>query len=161
MVLSRRFPMRRTIALLSFLAAVSVSAATLPSLFYKAKEQFRLASYADALKSLDMLDKESEQPGNEAYRAQLAPALAFYRGACHAALGHADEARSYFLTYLAYTPNPTLDPSMYPPKVIAALNDAHKVAQENGQKANRPAADQPAETGSFAAAYRAFKYDGQ
>jgi len=153
--------MRRTIALLSFLAAVSVSAATLPSLFYKAKEQFRLASYADALKSLDMLDKESEQPGNEAYRAQLAPALAFYRGACHAALGHADEARSYFLTYLAYTPNPTLDPSMYPPKVIAALNDAHKVAQENGQKANRPAADQPAETGSFAAAYRAFKYDGQ
>src|SRR5262249_13982317 len=104
--------MRRFIAFLLFLTAVSVSATTLSSLFYRAKEQFRLASYMESLATLDAVETESERPGNEASRAQLAPALAFYRGACHAALGHADDARKYFEIYLAYQPNPTLDPSL-------------------------------------------------
>jgi GWxTD domain-containing protein len=155
--------MRRLLVSLLFLASASVYAATanLPSLFYRAKEQFRLASYVQSLATLDAIEKESENPGNEAYRSQLAAPLAFYRGACHAALGHAEEAQKYFELYLTYQPNATLDPSLYPPRVIAALNEARKSAQQNDQKANRPAPDEPAETGSFAAAYRAFKYDGQ
>src|SRR6516162_881470 len=154
-VVSRRYPMRRCLASLLFLAAVSASAATLPSLFYKAKEEFRLANYTESLKSLDLLQQESEKPGNEAARAQLAPALAFYRGACLAALGRADEARESFETFLAYQPNPTLDPSLYPKKVIAALEDARKNLQT--QKASKPAgaysssSDDTADTGTFAA----------
>lgn len=147
--------MRRLILPSLFLAAATAAAATLPSLFYKAKEEFRLAAYTACLTTLDKLQKESELPGNEAYRAQLAPGLAFYRGAAQAALGQADEARANFEIYLAYQPNASLDPSLYPPRVIAALGDARK----NLQKPARPAPDQPAETGSFAAAYRAFRYD--
>jgi GWxTD domain-containing protein len=153
--------MRRYLASLLFLAAVSASAATLPSLFYKAKEEFRLANYSASLATLDVLEKASAEPSNEAARAQLAPALAFYRGACLAALGRADEARESFETFLAYQPNPTLDPSLYPKKVIAALEDARK----NVQKAPKPpgayssSSDAPADSGSFAASYRAFRYD--
>ena len=64
------------------LVALSASATTLQSLFYKAKEEFRLTAYANSLATLDKLQAESERPGNEADRAQLAPSLAFYRGAC-------------------------------------------------------------------------------
>ena len=157
--------MRRYLASIFFLAAVSVSAATLPSLFYKAKEQFRLANYAESLKTLDLLQKESDQPGNEAARAQLAPGLAFYRGACYAALGRADEARESFETFLAYEPNPTLDPSLYPKKVVAALEAARKDLRSAPKPASAsavPAAPQPpAASGTFAAAYRTFRYDPQ
>lgn len=142
----------------AFAFAVPSSAATLPSLFYKAKEQFRLANYEGALATLDTLQAESDKSGNEAYRAELAPALAFYRGASYAALGRADEARASLETYLVYQPNASLDPSLYPKRVIAALDDARKALRE--QKTELAAAPQaPAETGSFATAYRAFKAD--
>ncbi len=148
--------MRRilTPSLLLLLVAVSAAAATLPSLFHQAKEQFRLAAYADCLATLDRLEAESKLPGNEAYRAQLAPGLAFYRGASQAALGRTDEARSNFETFLAYQPNASLDPSIYPPRVIAALEETRKGLQKPAP--GQPAATGPAQTGSFAAAYRAF-----
>jgi GWxTD domain-containing protein len=142
---------------LALVVATSAAAATLPSLFYKAKEQFRLANYEGALATLDTLQAESDRPGNEAYRAQLAPALAFYRGASYAALGRTDEARVSLETYLTYQPNATLDPSLYPKRVIAALDDARKAVRAHGAAPAAPQA--PAETGSFAAAYRAFKPD--
>ncbi len=151
-------PSALLVAALAFAFAVSAPAATLPSLFYKAKEQFRLANYEGSLATLSTLQAECDQPGNEAYRAQLAPALAFYRGASYAALGRADEARANLEAYLVYQPNATLDPSLYPKRVIAALDDARKALRE--QKPGPAAApDTPAETGSFAAAYRAFKAD--
>lgn len=153
--------MRRFAASLAFLAAASLAAATLPSLFYKAKEEFRLANYAASLQTLDRLQAEAERPGNEAYRAQLTPALAFYRGACFAALGRVDEARSSFETYLAYVPNPALDPSLYPHRVIALLDETKKSLQQKRSAPTTEApsakAASPAETGSFFAAYRAFK----
>ncbi|HYX19917.1 MAG TPA: hypothetical protein VFA98_03635, partial [Thermoanaerobaculia bacterium] len=153
--------MRRCVGLLFLLAAASVSAATLPSLFYKAKEQFRLANYSASLETLDQLQAEADRPGNEAYRAQLAPALAFYRGACYAALNRTDEARASFETYLAYTPNPSLDPSLYPHRVIALLEETRKTSGQKKTDAASPAnassPASPADTGSFAAAYRAFK----
>jgi GWxTD domain-containing protein len=155
--------MRRYLVSLVFLAAVSASAATLPSLFYKAKEQFRMANYAESLKTLDLLQAEAEKPGNEAARTQLAPGLAFYRGACYAALGRTDEARLSFETFLAYEPNPTLDPSIYPKKVIAAVNEARKDLEKAPKPGPAPGAapapQNPAETGTFAASYRAFKYE--
>jgi GWxTD domain-containing protein len=146
--------MRRLLApsaLLALALAVTASAATMPSLFYKAKEQFRLASYADCLLTLDKLEAEADRPGNEAARSQLAPSLTFYRGACLAALGRTDDARASFEAYLTYQPNVSLDPSLYPRRVIAALEDARKGMQKPAQ-----APQVPAESGSFAAAYRAF-----
>jgi GWxTD domain-containing protein len=151
---------------LAFLAATTASAATLPTLFYKAKEQFRMANYAESLKTLELLQQESEKPGNEAARAQLAPGLAFYKGACLASLGRAEEAREALEVFLSYEPNPTLDPSVYPKKVIAAIADARKDLEKSPKAA--PASDaasapvpasSPAETGTFAASYRSFKYD--
>jgi GWxTD domain-containing protein len=118
-------------------------------LFLKAKEQFRLAQYEPALVTLDALAAEAEKPGNEKYRAQLPAGLAFYRGACFAALGRTDEAREKFETFLTYQPNASLDPSAYPPKVIAALDDTRR--QMNVEKEN------PAETGTLAASFRAYQ----
>ena len=113
--------MRRVLlaACLLLLIAVRVPAQNLQSLFMKAKQQFRLANYTGALKTLDRLQADSQQPGNEAARSQLAPGLTFYKGACLAALGQADAAREEFELYLSYQPNPSLDPSLYPHRVIA------------------------------------------
>ena len=118
-------------------------------LYLKAKEQFRLAQYEAALVTLDALAAEAEKPGNEKNRAPLAAGLAFYRGACFAALGRADEAREKFETFLTYQPNASLDPSAYPPKVIAALDDT--------RRGMTIAKEKPAETGTLAASYRAYQ----
>jgi GWxTD domain-containing protein len=116
----------------------------------KAKEQFRFAAYTDALATLDRLAAESEQPGNEAYRTQLRPGLAFYKGASLAALGRSDEARTELQLFLTYQPSATLDPGAYPAKVIAALDDARKGLAAETQKA-------PETTGSIATNYSAYK----
>lgn len=144
--------MRRVLVVsLLLLVAPCAPAENLTPLFVKAKEQFRLAAYADALQTLDKLQAASERPGNEAYRAQMAPGLTFYKGACFAALGQAEEARSQFELYLTYQPNPSLDPSLYPRRVIVALEEARKGMRKQAQK--------PAEGGSLAASYRAFPRD--
>jgi GWxTD domain-containing protein len=142
----------RRFALASLLAAASSIAfagSDCLQLFLKAKEQFRMGTYAEAIATLDRLQAESEQPGNEASRAQLAPGLAFYRGACLAALGKADEARSQFALFLTYQPDASLDPAAFSPKVLAAFEEARRDL--------RKAARQPAETGSLAASYRAYQ----
>ncbi len=118
-------------------------------LFLKAKEQFRLAQYDAALVTLDAVAAEAEKPGNEKYRTQLPAGLAFYRGACFAALGRTDEAREKFETFLTYEPNASLDPSAYPPKVIAALDETRREINVATQK--------PAETGTLATSYRAYQ----
>jgi len=148
---TRRFPMRRSFLSLTLLLLSSLTFASneCVQLFLKAKEQFRMSSYAQSLQTLDKLDEESQQPGNEAYRAQLAPSLAFYRGANLAALGRMDEARPYLEAYLTYQPNASLDPSAYPPKVIAAFDQVRKEA--------RVKKETPEESGTLAMSYRAFK----
>ena len=145
--------MRRVLATACFLllVAVSVPAENLQSLFMKAKEQFRLANYAESLKTLDRLQAASELPGNEAARSQLAPSLLFYKGSCLAALGQDAAAREEFELYLTYQPNPSLDPSLYPRRVIVALDEARKSVRKEAQT--------PAATGSLAASYRAFPRD--
>jgi len=123
----------------------------LPGMFRKAKEQFRLGSYTQSLAILDRLQAESEKPGNENLRAALAPSLTFYRGACLAALGRTDEAVPELRQFLTYQPNASIDPGLYPPKVIAALEQARKETQIDKET--------PAQTGSLAASYRAFPKD--
>lgn len=123
----------------------------LPGMFRKAKEQFRLGSYAQSLAILDRLQAESEKNGNENLRAALAPSLTFYRGASLAALGRSDEAIPELQKFLTYQPNAHIDPGMYPPKVVAALEEA--------RKATRTEQETPAQTGSLAASYRAFSKD--
>jgi GWxTD domain-containing protein len=134
---------------LVLLASLAIADSECVRLFLQAKEQFRLAQYDASLATLDRLAAEVEKPGNESYRAALPAGLAFYRGACDAALGRTAEARDKFETFLMYQPNATLDPSAYPPKVIALLEDVRRTMRTEAQH--------PAETGSLANAFRAYQ----
>lgn len=140
---------RRIACLSIFLLGSSLAAATLPQLFQKVKEQFRLAAYADALGTLSQVETEVEKPENQSHRVSLRPSLAFYRGACLAALGRDQEAREEFEVFLALSPNASLDPGMYPKKVIAVLEETRR-----GLK--RPQ-DPAVEESSVASAYRNYK----
>jgi GWxTD domain-containing protein len=141
---------RLSASVLTLLLALAASGATLPELFVKAKEQFKLGDYKEALATIDSLDAESVKPGMEQERQKILPGLLFYKGASLAALGRADEAEAVFESFLSYQPNAKLDPALYPPKVIAAL--------EAARKASGPVTtSQPAETGVLASAYRAFQ----
>ncbi|MDQ2979539.1 MAG: GWxTD domain-containing protein [Acidobacteriota bacterium] len=141
----RRFA---AVSLGSALLSVTLAASTPSELFQKAKTQFRLRSYAPALATLDQLSRDSEHPENASYRTALGPSLAFYRAACLAALGRMEEARSEFEIYLVFQPSAVLDPAIYPKPVIQALADARR------NLARRREA--PEQSGSVAAAYRAF-----
>ena len=133
-----------------FIATLSLASTPLPELFQQAKQQFNQASYSDALKTLDEMVRRSAEPENEKYRTGMAPALAFYRGACLAALGRNDEARAEFETHLAFQPNTQLDPAVYPKKVIVALEDARRdLAKKRGQSLQQS---------SIADEYKAFQY---
>jgi GWxTD domain-containing protein len=114
----------------------------------KAKEQFRLTAYQDALTTLDQLDSESQKPGFEKDRAALGPVLAFYRGASFAALGRKDEARTQFEVFLAFQPNAVLDPAVYPKPVIAAIEEARQGLRRKEST--------PERSGSLALAYKGF-----
>ncbi|MEP6802762.1 MAG: GWxTD domain-containing protein [Acidobacteriota bacterium] len=142
--------MRRltTLLLVSCFATGSLMASTVPALYQKAKQQFRLHSYADALETLEQIRRDREKPENEAIRTSLAPGLAFYRGACLAALDRAEEALPELEVYLAFEPNASLDPGIYPKKVIAALEEARRAVRERRER--------PDETGSVAMKYRGF-----
>jgi len=140
---------RRIACLSIFLLGSLLAAAPLPQLFQKVKEQFRLAAYADALATLSQVETEVEKPENQSHRASLRPSLAFYRGACLAALGRDQEAREEFEVFLALTPNASLDPGLYPKKVIAVLEETRRGLKRRHE-------DAPVEESSVAAAYRGF-----
>jgi GWxTD domain-containing protein len=140
MALSARF---FSLALGLFLSAVA-----LPDLFHKSKEQFQLGAYADALKTLETLDSESQKPGFERDRAALLPGLLFYRGASLAALGRVEEGRQVFEQFLAFSPNTQLDPARFPRPVIDAFESARKSVE--GVRENR------SDESVLSAAYAAF-----
>jgi GWxTD domain-containing protein len=117
-------------------------------MLYKAKEQFRLASYSDALATLDALDRESQKVGFEKDRTALVPVIAFYRGASFAGLGRKEEARAQFEVFLAFQPNATLDPAIYPKSVVTALEDARKGSLHKET--------QPEASGLLSLSYKAF-----
>ena len=155
---SRSIRSTAPLLLFAFLASGFALAEDLPGMFRKAKEQFRLGSYSDALTTLDKLQTESDKNGNESMRAALSPGLHFYRGACLAGLGRSDEAIPELKQYLAYAPNARIDPGLYPPKVVAALDAARRAADDE-ENAERAANQEPEQTGSLAASYRAFPKD--
>jgi GWxTD domain-containing protein len=145
--LARRFG--PSLLLCVLLVSPLLSAEDLPRLYLKAKEQFRLGAYSDALTTLARLESMSEESGNEVIRAPLRPSLVFYRGACLAALGRTDEARLQLAEFLTYQPNASLDPALYPPRVLAALEQARKVG---GRRETAPSS----ESSSLATAYHLF-----
>jgi len=141
--------MKRNLAIVaSLLFTASLSASSLPQLLQKAKDQFRLAAYTDALATLDSLEAESQKEGLEKEREALAPVLVFYRGACLASLDRPAEAQPQFQAFLAFQPNAVLDPAVYSKKVIAALEGARRTLAVDKQL--------PEQTTSLATAYRAF-----
>ncbi len=140
--------MKRLPILLALFLAFPLSAENLPQLLQKAKDQYRLGAYSDALATLDELEAESQREGLEKDRAALGPVLAFYRGASLASLDRKPEAIGQFQAFLAFQPNAVLDPGVYSKKVVAALEEARRSLASTGEL--------PAQTGSLAAAYRAF-----
>jgi len=134
------------------LAAFSAAATTMPELFLKAKEQFKLGNYKESLAAIETLEAESAKPGNEAERQKMLPGVLFYKGASLAALGRADEAEKAFEGFLERAPNASIDPALYPPKVIAAFDAAKKSIVAAAPKAN-----EPAPSANIAEAYRAFR----
>jgi GWxTD domain-containing protein len=115
--------------------------AALTELFVKAKAQFRGGGYDASLAMLQKLDEASRDPGLEAIRQKLIPAMAFYRGANLAARGRNAEARKEFGVYLASSPPMKLDPSMYPKSVIEAFNEAREESGSAGARASPGAGD--------------------
>ena len=115
-----------------FLASSAGAQQNLVELFQKAKGEIKASSWADALKTLDQLDAESQKPGLEAQRKQLEPALALYRGVSFANLGKTQEAKEQFQLYLAANPNAALDSATYSKKAIAAMEEARKEMSKSG-----------------------------
>lgn len=139
---------RPTLALLLALTAASLSASTAPELFQKAKTQFKLRAYTESLKTLDEIDRQDSSPENTKFAESMRPAVAFYRGACLAALGRRAEARAAFQVFLAYRPDAVLDPATYPKEVVQALEEAR------GLTGVKPAKKAIKERYSIAVAYK-------
>jgi GWxTD domain-containing protein len=135
-----------------FLAAVLSSllaTASLPELFQKAKQEFKLGSYDKALSTLKSLDEESSKPGFEKERTAVLPGLLFYRAASLAGLGREKEAVEEFEAFLAIKPDVKLDPAVYSKAMIAAIE---KARNEIAAQRTNPAE----EAGALQAAYKAF-----
>jgi GWxTD domain-containing protein len=150
-----RYPMGRFARVFALVLAIlfsalpaALSAATLPELFQKAKEEVKLGSYDSALKTLGELETASSQPGFEKDKAALAPVLSFYKGVCHAALGQTEDARAEFADYLKVTPNASLDPAMYPKKVVTVFEEVRRGAAPKSEEGGGP---------GMSVAYRDFK----
>ncbi len=139
-----------TSRLLAPILALLLAEASLPDLFQKAKQEFKLGSYEQALATLTSLDRESSKQGFEKQRSVLLPGLLFYRAASLAGLGRRKEAVVGFKAFLVLKPDATLDPALYSKPVVAALEEARREMA----KPQFPASQ--IESGAIAAAYRAF-----
>ncbi|HEY6148399.1 MAG TPA: GWxTD domain-containing protein, partial [Thermoanaerobaculia bacterium] len=117
----------------------------------KMKTEYSLAHYSRALETLEALEAESVKPENEGFRANIEPALAFYRGAILASLGRPAEAKAAFRRYLDMEPDSSVDPSLYSGAVVKAFELARRE-----RSSSRPARD-PAAEGSLARAYEHFR----
>jgi GWxTD domain-containing protein len=145
--------MRRSLAslFLTLLVAASLTASPLPQLLQKAKDQFRMGAYVQALETLDALEQESLKEGHENDRTKLTPVLAFYRGASNASLGRGPQAREQFEIFLAFQPDVNLDPAVYSKKIIVALEEARKALRARGQQPAPPGGN------TLVLAYNAFR----
>jgi GWxTD domain-containing protein len=126
-----RPPIQRAVsyAFLAFGIAGPLSAAPLPDLFQKVKQRVSAADWTGGMKALEELDAEAARPENEGARAALRPAAAFYRGVCLAATDRPAEARAEFALYIAANPDKGIDRKAYPKKVVAAFEEARRLAR--------------------------------
>lgn len=136
--------------LLPFALSLLFADPSLPELFQKAKQEFKLGSYGNALATLEKLDAASAGAELAKDREALLPGLLFYKGAALAALGRQKEAVDVFAAFLTLKPDVRLDPAMYPKAVVAALETARK------ELARRPDPARPEESGILSLAYKAF-----
>src|SRR6266496_2826451 len=139
-----------TSRLLAPVLALLLAEASLPDLFQKAKQEFKLGSYEEALATLKALDQESSKRGFEKQRSLLLPGLLFYRAASLAGLGRQQKAVASFEAFLVLKPDAALDPAQYSKPVIAALEEARKEIAKHQSPAS------PIESGTIASAYKAF-----
>jgi GWxTD domain-containing protein len=139
-----------TSRLLAPVLALLLAEASFPDLFQKAKQEFKLGSYEQALATLTSLDQESSRQGFEKQRSVLLPGLLFYRAASLAGLGREKEAVAVFEAFLALKPDVTLDPALYSKPVIAALQEARREIAKHQSPAG------PIESATIASAYKAF-----
>ncbi|MEO8190650.1 MAG: GWxTD domain-containing protein [Acidobacteriota bacterium] len=121
-VLASRFGLAAVI--LAIAASCSAAEPPVPDLFLRSKAQFRVGDYARALQTLDQIESLAILPDNAVYREAMRPGVAFYRGACLAALDRPTEAREQFEIYLLRHSRVVLDPSTYPAKIRAAMDEA-------------------------------------
>lgn len=121
-----------------FAAALAWAGPSLPQLFEKAKGQFRLAAYAQALDTFSQIERLAAEPENARFRSALLPSLAFYRGACLAALDRKEEALAQFRIYLSLRDAVALDPAAYPRKVVAAMEEASQAHRAPGESSDGP-----------------------
>lgn len=149
--------MKRAAALLLFavLAAAAARAESVHELFRKVKADVHAGNWQGGLATLDALEAEAAQPGNESVRQQLEGPVAFYRGVCQANLGQAEAARASFEAFLAVQPTASLDPSMYSKKAIAAFEAARRGT--GSAEASGGAVSAPGKSPSLFRAYQEFK----
>ena len=105
-------------------------AQSIPELFNKAKEEIKSGSWAEASKTLDLLEAEANKPGQEGVKKQLEGPLAFYRGVAAANLGETDESVDSFGAFLKVQPNASIDKTVYSKKAVAAFEKAQKAAAD-------------------------------
>ena len=155
--------MRRSLGLgpLLLFAATSAAAATLPTLFYKAKEQFRLANYTVSLETLGQLQAEVGQARQRGVsRAARTGARVLSRRVLRRARPQRRSARELRDVSRVHAESVARSVAVSA-RVITALDETKKSMQqkkpEAGATATASSPASPAETGSFAAAYRAFK----
>lgn len=115
-----------SVLLLSLAIALPAVAEGPAELFQKAKEQVKSARWKEALTTLDALDAATRDPGFEAQRKQVEPAIAFYRAVSMANLDRPAEAQAQFQIYLTASPNASLDRAMYTKKTMDAFENARK-----------------------------------
>jgi GWxTD domain-containing protein len=140
----------------AFAVLMAAPDVSLTDLFVQAKSEFKVGAYESSLATLQRLDEASREPGSDAARTKLEPAIAFYRGVNLAALGKEDDAAAQFRAYLA-SPSPAarLDPSVYPKRVVdlygrvrAESKSGAAAGPDGGLAADyarfRPAPDRPA-----------------
>ena len=132
----------------SILSPLALAAESMPELFQRAKQQVKLGSFEQALATLAALDAESSKPENLSERPALEPSLRFYRGVCEAALGRDKEAQEDFRFFVSTNPRATIDPALYPRKVVAAFEQARREKGASGA-GGAPASQAPTLKESF------------
>ena len=121
---------RAVTVLLLLLATGLLRAESLAELFARVKAKVAARAYPEGLVALSELEAEAQKPENEAARAALAPAAAFYRGVCLAGIGKTEEAKESFAIFIAANPEKGIDRKAYGAAIVAAFQAARNTRSD-------------------------------